>query len=97
GATDLYPRAIPESPEIQALAERIAVPLAGAAFVRADPLSFSGLKTVTPPPQDLAGKRLDAVGRRGKFLVFGFQDGHRLLVHLSQGGRIDLEAGGGSS
>jgi formamidopyrimidine-DNA glycosylase len=37
------------------------------------------------------------VGRRGKFLVFGFQDGHRLLVHFSQGGRIDLEAGRGSS
>jgi formamidopyrimidine-DNA glycosylase len=90
-------RYVPESPEVQALAERVTARLAGAAFVHAEPLSFSALKTVAPLPQDLSGRLLDAVGRRGKFLVFRFEGGHRLLVHLSQGGRIDLEAGRGSS
>jgi formamidopyrimidine-DNA glycosylase len=33
---------------------------------------------------------LQRVGRRGKFLVFDFS-GPRLLVHLSQGGRVDIE------
>jgi hypothetical protein len=41
---------MPELPEVQALAERIHDRLAGAAFVRAEPLSFSALKTVTPSP-----------------------------------------------
>ena len=83
---------MPELPEVQALAERIHDRLAGAAFVRAEPLSFSALKTVTPSPEDLGGKRLDAVGRRGKFLVFEIER-YRLALHLSQGGRVDLTAG----
>jgi formamidopyrimidine-DNA glycosylase len=83
---------VPELPEVQALAERVDARLGGAAFVRAEPLSFSALKTVTPSPEDLGGKRLDRVGRRGKFLVFELV-GYRLAVHLSQGGRVDLTAG----
>lgn len=83
---------MPELPEVQALAERIHDRLAGATFVRADPLSFSALKTVTPSPEDLGGKRLERVGRRGKFLVFEIER-YRLAVHLSQGGRVDLVPG----
>src|SRR6184192_673867 len=61
---------VPELPEVQALAERLEARLAGAAFIRAEPLSFTGLKTVAPSPHALAGSRLRAVGRRGKFLIF---------------------------
>src|SRR5438093_375761 len=82
-------RHMPELPEVQALAERIDALLAGARVERVDPLAFSALKTVAPAPEELKGKRLDQVGRRGKFLVFSLED-LRLLVHLSQGGRIDL-------
>lgn len=81
--------AVPELPEVQALAERIEARLAGAAFVRAEPISFSGLKTVTPPPSDLVGIRLDAVRRRGKFLLL-CSASHTVAIHLSQGGRIDF-------
>jgi formamidopyrimidine-DNA glycosylase len=83
---------VPELPEIRALAERIDDALRGAAFVRADPLSFSALKTFTPQPEELGGKRLAGVTNRGKFLVFGFDSSITLtlLVHLSQGGRIDF-------
>jgi formamidopyrimidine-DNA glycosylase len=83
---------MPELPEIQALAERLNDRLAGARFVRAEPLSFSALKTVAPSPEALTDRRLEAVGRRGKFLVFGFGS-LRLLVHLSQGGRVAIEEG----
>src|SRR5581483_4839620 len=38
----------------------------------------------------LIGQAVEAVGRRGKYLVFEF-GGPRLLVHLSQGGRVDVE------
>lgn len=78
---------------MQALAERISEGLAGARLVRAEPLSFSGLKTVAPSPDLLVGKRLRPLRRRGKFLVFPLDSMH-LLVHLSQAGRIDFEQGG---
>lgn len=81
---------MPELPEITALAERIAAQVAGHPFAGGVPLSFSGLKTVVPGPESLVGRPVEAVGRRGKFLVFEF-GGPRLLIHLSQGGRVDIE------
>jgi formamidopyrimidine-DNA glycosylase len=81
---------VPELPEVQALAERLATLLVPARFESADALQFSALKTYDPPVTSLAGRVLAAVGTRGKFLVFEF-GGPRLLVHLSQGGRVDVE------
>lgn len=83
---------MPELPEIQALAERVGAAVGGAALAGFDLLQFSSLKTVTPRPAELVGHRLDEVGRRGKYLVLGFEGGDRILVHLSQGGRLDVEA-----
>jgi formamidopyrimidine-DNA glycosylase len=79
-------------PEIQALAERLDEAVGGATFEGFDLLQFSSLKTVTPRPVDLVGRALEDVGRRGKYLVLGFERGDRMLVHLSQGGRLDVEA-----
>jgi formamidopyrimidine-DNA glycosylase len=81
---------MPELPEVQALAERLQAAVGGAPFERAEILQFSSLKTVTPRPESLAGSTLERVGRRGKFLILEF-GGPRLLVHMSQGGRVDLE------
>lgn len=81
---------MPELPEMQALAERLDAALSGSRFESAEPLQFSALKTYAPKPSELVGRTLRSVGRRGKYLVFGF-DGPRLLVHLSQGGRVDVE------
>src|SRR2546428_5182984 len=81
---------MPELPEVQALAERLDALLAGAELVLATPLQFSALKTFDPPPEALLGEVLRQVGRRGKYLVFEFPE-LRLLAHLSQGGRVDVE------
>jgi formamidopyrimidine-DNA glycosylase len=81
---------VPELPEVQALAERLDAAVAGARFAGAAVLQFSSLKTVSPRPESLVGATLERVGQRGKYLVFEFA-GPRLLVHLSQGGRIDVE------
>jgi formamidopyrimidine-DNA glycosylase len=81
---------MPELPEVQALAERLDAALAGATLEGLDLLQFSSLKTVRPRPAELVGSALEHVGRRGKYLVLEL-GGPRLLVHLSQGGRIDLE------
>jgi formamidopyrimidine-DNA glycosylase len=77
-------------PEIQALAERLDAAFAGARLDRIDPLGFSGLKTVSPAPEVLIGRAVERVGRRGKYLVVEL-GGPRLLVHLSQAGRLDVE------
>ena len=55
-------------------------------------MGFSSLKTFAPPPTTWSGTAVASVGRRGKYLVFTFEGGRRVLVHLSQGGRIDLES-----
>jgi formamidopyrimidine-DNA glycosylase len=83
---------MPEMPEIQALAERLDDAVGGATLGGFDLLQFSSLKTVTPRPADLVGRLLEGVGRRGKYLILGFEQGDRMLVHLSQGGRLDVEA-----
>jgi formamidopyrimidine-DNA glycosylase len=82
---------MPEMPEIQALAERLDHAVGGASLDGFDLLQFSSLKTVAPRPSELSGRVLEGVGRRGKYLLFDFE-GDRILVHLSQGGRLDVEA-----
>jgi formamidopyrimidine-DNA glycosylase len=82
---------MPELPQMQALAERLDAALSGHVLRSAVPISFSALKTVVPGPETLVGKELRGVGRRAKYLVFDFADAGRMLVHLSQAGRVDLE------
>jgi formamidopyrimidine-DNA glycosylase len=81
---------VPELPEMQALSERLDALLSGAAFSGAHALQFSALKTFEPRPESFVGRPLAGVGRRGKYLVFDLGAG-RILVHLSQGGRVFLE------
>jgi formamidopyrimidine-DNA glycosylase len=83
---------VPEMPEMQALAERLDEVLAGAALERLDLLQFSSLKTYAPRPEEALGREIDGVGRRGKYLAVRLAGGMRVLVHLSQGGRVDVES-----
>jgi len=82
---------MPELPEMQALAERLDAALAGATLAGVEPLGFTALKTVSPAPDELVGTVVVGVGRRGKYLVLSFDGGRRILAHLSQAGRLDLE------
>ena len=83
---------MPELPQMQALAERLDQALAGAVLTQVELLGFSGLKTVVPQGQGLEGDEVLGVGRRGKFLVLRLSSGRRVLVHLSQAGRVDIES-----
>ncbi len=76
---------------MQALSERLDALLAGATLERADLLGFSSLKTYAPRPEDLYGHTLRSVGRRAKYLIWEFDDGSRMVLHLSQAGRLDIE------
>ena len=78
---------MPELPELQAHAERLEAAYAGRVLAAFRPLSFTALKTFDPPPEAAAGHPLDHVGRRGKYLLVGF-DPLTFVVHLMQGGRL---------
>ncbi len=82
---------MPELPEMQALSERLDALLSGQTLRRADLLGFSSLKTYDPSPDSLEGHRLVSVGRRAKYLVWEFDNGTRIVLHLSQAGRLDVE------
>ena len=82
---------MPELPQIRALAERLHKAESGGVLHRVDLLQFSALKTFEPRLDSLAGRTLEVVGARGKYLVWEL-GGPRLLLHLSQGGRVDLES-----
>jgi formamidopyrimidine-DNA glycosylase len=83
---------MPEYPEIQALSERLDEVVAGAELKALDMLQFSSLKTYAPRPSELIGRKVETVGRRGKFVVVELEGEYRLLFHLSQGGRVDVES-----
>lgn len=83
---------MPELPEVQALAERLDAALGGAQLRALDLLQFSSLKTYAPRPDELLGRTIEGIGRRGKYLVVDLTGGYRLLIHLSQGGRVDVES-----
>jgi formamidopyrimidine-DNA glycosylase len=76
---------------MQALSERLDALLAGTTLLRIDLLGFSSLKTYDPAHESVQGHRLVSVGRRAKHLVFEFDDGVRIVLHLSQAGRLDVE------
>ena len=76
---------------MQALAERLDGYLSGATLTGVEALQFSALKTVVPAADAGVGHTLTHVGRRGKYLLLDFDGGPRMMIHLSQGGRVDIE------
>ncbi len=75
---------------MQALAERLQAAIGGKTLERADPLQFSAVKTFSPSPDELYGRAVTGLSRRGKFVLISF-GGPRIAFHLSQGGRVDIE------
>jgi formamidopyrimidine-DNA glycosylase len=78
---------MPELPEVQAHAERLAADYTGRVLKRFQPLTFTALKTAVPAPDAAYGEPVTGVGRRGKFLLLEFEP-VQFAVHLMQGGRL---------
>jgi formamidopyrimidine-DNA glycosylase len=81
---------MPELPEMRALAERLHAAVAGSTLSGFEPLQFSALKTYEPTPDSLVGRTVEGVASRGKYVILEL-GGSRLVFHLSQGGRVDIE------
>jgi formamidopyrimidine-DNA glycosylase len=82
---------VPELPEMQALAERLDDFVSGHTLLSIDLLGFSSLRTYAPRAEDLSSQVLNGITRRGKYLVWTFGNGIRVVLHLSQAGRVDTE------
>jgi formamidopyrimidine-DNA glycosylase len=79
-------------PEILALSERLDEVMRGGTLRALDMLQFSSLKTYAPRPDELLGRAIEHVAQRGKYVIVDLDGGYRLLFHLSQGGRVDVES-----
>jgi len=79
---------MPEMPEVQAHAERLTAALEGKTLAKFELLNFAALKTFSPAADDAVGHKLVKVGRRAKYLLMEFDNGHTHVIHLMQGGRL---------
>ena len=88
---------MPELPEVETIVRGLRRGVTGKTIASARVL----LKkvAVAPPGLDfsaaLAGERIDHVGRRGKYAVFGLKSGRSLVVSLRMTGRLVLVQPGG--
>lgn len=77
---------MPESPEVQALADDLDVRLAGREFRGVDVLEFRVTKTRARPLESLIGSRVSGVTRRGKLLDVSLDGAGHLVVSLGRHG-----------
>jgi formamidopyrimidine-DNA glycosylase len=81
---------MPELPEVETTARLLDRALAGAEIESALAPGINALKTFDPPLSELAGQRIEGVGRRGKQLIVKVSGGLVLLIHLMSAGRLQL-------
>jgi len=85
---------MPELPEVEITRQRIEALLVGRR-IRALRTTEASYFFLTPPDElraSLRGRRFEVLERRGKYLVAGFDDGSRLLLHLGMTGQLFSEA-----
>lgn len=78
---------MPESPEVQALAEFLGERAEGRVVARVDVMSVSVLKTYDPPVSALGGLTVTGTARHGDFLDLDV-DGLHFVVYLGRAGRL---------
>ncbi len=88
---------MPELPEVETIRSRLAPRLAGRRIER---VAIVDPRLTRPEPPEavaaaLEGERIADVRRRGKYLVFAFESGRHLLVHLRMTGGFQHSAEGG--
>ncbi|HBG30145.1 MAG TPA: DNA-formamidopyrimidine glycosylase, partial [Gammaproteobacteria bacterium] len=80
---------MPELPEVETTRRGIAAQVIGCRIVQVL-VRQSALRWPVPDlPLHLAEQRIEAIGRRGKYLLFTFADG-TMLIHLGMSGSLRL-------
>jgi formamidopyrimidine-DNA glycosylase len=88
---------MPELPEVETIRARLAPRLEGRTM---EHVEIADPRLTRPEPPEaiaaaLEGERIARVSRRGKYLVFEFESGRHLLVHLRMTGNVEHPARGG--
>jgi formamidopyrimidine-DNA glycosylase len=80
---------MPELPEVETVVRRLRGPLVGRTFID---VSVTWERMVQLPVEELKlrlpGQRIQAINRRGKYLVFYLSEGDSLIVHLKMTGDL---------
>jgi formamidopyrimidine-DNA glycosylase len=81
---------MPELPEVETVRSTLAPVLTGRRLDRVDILDTRLVRPFEPlaVAAELEGERIEAVERRGKYLVFRFESGRSLLIHLRMTGSL---------
>jgi formamidopyrimidine-DNA glycosylase len=83
---------MPELPEVETIAQGLRGPLIGRAFTRVTVTWPNSIKTPVPELKSrLPGQRIEAIGRRGKYLQLHLSAGDTLLIHLKMSGELLVE------
>jgi formamidopyrimidine-DNA glycosylase len=82
---------MPELPEVETVRRGLALKISGRRIVRAE-LRRPDLRRPFPPAlaARLAGARIGALGRRGKYILIELNSDGLLLLHLGMSGRVTL-------
>ncbi len=88
---------MPELPEVETVARDLRPLITGATIVDATTSWARTLRGITPEDfaDGIAGRRIEAVGRRGKQLVIDLSGGGLLTVHLKMTGQLFVVPQGG--
>src|SRR5579862_9754201 len=81
---------MPELPEVETVRARLEPVLRGRRFERVEIFDTRLVRPFEPAEvaAELEGERVAAVERRGKYLIFRFESGRVLLVHLRMTGSL---------
>ena len=82
---------MPELPDIEAYLGALRPRIQGQPLEAIRLYSPFLLRTVEPPLSSLTGRRVEAIRRLGKRLVFGFEDDLFLVLHLMIAGRLQWQ------
>ncbi len=85
---------MPELPDITIYVERLEALIVGQSLQELDVRNLFILRSVTPAPADLAGRRVSEIRRMGKRIVIGFDGDAFVVLHLMIAGRLRWRAPG---
>jgi formamidopyrimidine-DNA glycosylase len=87
---------MPELPEVETIRRQLEPHVRGRTIESADVLDERWTRPVPPRAVEeaLAGRRIETVERRGKYLVLGLDDGRALVMHLRMTGNLLLRPAG---
>jgi formamidopyrimidine-DNA glycosylase len=87
---------VPELPEVETVRRRLAPMLEGRSFEHVEIADPRLTRPLDPfqTARELEGERVTKVDRRGKYLIFRFESGRALLIHLRMTGSLRHAAKG---